>query len=190
MKLERATRVKGTTLLFAGTAAAVLVGAPIRAQVPDEVVLNIMRECAKIDDPTSRLACYDNNIRAGGSDGGRPVVPGESGTVQGGRGIGGGSGAQGFGAEDVRNPDRFDSYQERGLGVDEITARVASVRQREPGIYLVTLEGGAEWLFTDTVPFSFRPPRPGDTVEIGRAALGSFLMRVGDQQSVRVRRIR
>jgi hypothetical protein len=64
------------------------------------------------------------------------------------------------------------------------------VVQREPGIYLITLDSGAQWLFTDSVPFSFRVPRKGDSVDISHAALGSYLMRFDDQQSVRVRRVK
>ena len=193
MKPHGVTR-KGSGAVFLASAAAILAGAsPATAQVADDVVLNIMRECAKIDDPTARLACYDNNIRAGGFDGRRPLVPGEGGRIAGsGAPNQGGSeyGPQGFGAESVRTPERFESYEQRGLGPDEITARITAVREREPGIYLITLEGGAQWLFTNTAPRGFRPPQRGDTVEVMRASLGSFLLRFDNQTSIRVRRIR
>ena len=178
-------------VVFLAGAALAAVSAPAAAQVPDNVVLNIMRECAKIDDPTARLACYDNNIR---SAGGSPrSVPGQGAVVRGGGApISGGAagGPEGFGAESVRTPDRFDSYEERGRGPDEISTRVTAVQQREPGVYLVTIEGGAQWLFNESVPNAFRPPRQGSTVEIQRAALGSFLMVIDGQQGVRVRRVR
>jgi hypothetical protein len=162
------------------------------AQVADEVVLNIMRECAKIDDPTARLACYDNNIRSGGFDGRGPSVPGEGGRIAGGSApkTRGSSGAGGFGAEDIQDPNRFQSSEARGFGPDEIRVRITDVRQREPGVYVVTLEDGAEWLFTEAVPRSFRPPQKGDRIQIMRASLGSFLMRFDNQSSVRVRRIK
>lgn len=171
------------TLLLAGTT-------PAAAQVPDATVLSILRECARIEDPTSRLACYDNNIRVGGATGQRPVVPGESGRVQGGGAVAGSTGPGGFGAESVRTPDRFRSSEERGAGASEVIARIVDVREREPGIYLVTVEGDAEWLFSQSVPRSFRPPRKGALVEIKRAALGSFLMVVDGQAGVRVRRVK
>src|SRR5690606_40818376 len=60
MKAHRAT------LLLAAAASLISVAHPAAAQVPDDVVLNIMRECAKIGDATARLACYDNNIRQAG----------------------------------------------------------------------------------------------------------------------------
>jgi hypothetical protein len=156
-------------------------------------VLNIVRECAKIDDPTARLACYDNNIRSGGFDGRAPMVPGQGGRVSGGRAPnangGGANSPQGFGASSIKGSDRFESYDQRGAGPDSISAKVAAVSQREPGVYLVTLDGGAQWLFSDSASSGFRPPRKGESVDISHAALGSYLMRVGNQEPVRVRRV-
>lgn len=180
-----------TILLLAGTFAAAAGAAPAAAQVPDNVILNIMRECAKIDDPTARLACYDNNIRAAGAN--PRNVPGRGPEVRGGGApltASPGGGPEGFGADSIRGPERFESYEEGGRGPDEINARIAAVSQREPGVYLVTIEGDAQWLFSESVGLSYRPPRPGDTVSIERGALGGFLMRIGEQEPVRVRRVR
>jgi len=54
----------------------------------------------------------------------------------------------------------------------------------------VTLEDGAQWVFAEGVTSQFRLPRRGDTVEIERGSLGSFLMRVDGQSPVPVRRLR
>jgi hypothetical protein len=190
MALRAAMVLTGAAMLTVGTAG----DAQAPGQIPDATVLNIMRECAKIDDPTARLSCYDNNIRSGGFDGRAPSVPGQGARVNGAGAPNangsGGYGPQGFGASSVKTPDRFQGSEERGYGPDAISARVASAREREPGVYLVTLEGGAEWLFTDSVGQSFKPPRKGDSVDISRAALGSFLMRFDNQESVRVRRVK
>ena len=104
--------------------------------------------------------------------------------------LGAGGTAQGFGAESVRTPERFESYSQRGQGPDAITARVAGVSLREPGIYLITLEGGAQWLFGESVGRDYRPPRKGDTIDLRHASLGSYLMRFDNQESVRVRRVK
>lgn len=191
MKAHRAAMLlAGGAFLAAGSALC----AQTAGRIPDATVINIMRECAKIDDPTARLACYDNNVRSGGFDGRAPMVPGQGGRVNGGgapnAGAGGNYGAQGFGASSVKNPDRFQSSEQRGEGPDAITARVAAVKQRQPGIYLVTLEGGAQWLFSESVSDAFRAPRKGDSVDISHASLGSFLMRFGNQESVRVTRVK
>lgn len=174
------------TFLAAGAASLLLAGAPAAAQVNESIVLNIMRECAKIDDPTARLACYDNNIRAAGATP-RAVVPGQMPAPQGGGAPVAANTPQGFGSEDVRGPQRFATPSGQ---LQEITARVSSVRPREPGIYAFTLEGGAEWLFAEGVSSAYRVPRAGSTVEIDRGALGSFLMRFDNQQPVPVRRVR
>jgi hypothetical protein len=171
-------------LLLTGATMA-LTAMPLAAQVSDTIVINIMRECAKIDDPTARLACYDNNIRAAGAN--PSAVPGQMPSAS-------GSGAPlqstapgGFGADDLRTAERFNPNR---YGASEIAARVSAAREREPGVYLVTLESGAQWLFTESGGRSYNAPRRGDTVEIQRGALGSYLMIVGGQQAVRVTRIK
>jgi hypothetical protein len=162
-----------------------LVATPAAAQVDDSIVLNIMRECAKIDDPTARLACYDNNIRAAGAN--PSSVPGAMPAPSGSAAPVAPNAPGGFGAEDIRTPERPDPARS---GASEISARVSAVREREPGVYLVTLDNGAQWLFTESAGRTFVPPRRGGTVEIQRGALGGYLMVVGRQQAVRVTRIK
>ncbi len=172
--------------LMATSAVALCYPAAAWSQNSDEAVLGILRECAKIDDPIARLNCYDSNVRSDRSSGRAPAISNES---------AGGSGNSfpatgGFGAESVRNTDRFKSYSQTGQGSDEIRARILEVRQREPGVFLVTIEDGAQWLFAQSVSKNFRPPRKGALVEIKRASLGSFLMVVDGQAAVRVRRLK
>ncbi|WP_338245031.1 hypothetical protein [Aurantiacibacter hainanensis] len=164
-----------------------LIASPAAAQVDDAIVLNILRNCAQIDDATARLACYDNNIRAAGGEA-RSSVPGEMDAPRGGRGAPlDTQGPSGFGREDIRTPERFETPAGQ---LEELRARVRSVTERQRGIYLITLEDGAQWIFTESVPFSYRPPSAGDSVEIDRASLGSFLMTYDQQRSVRVERVR
>ncbi|MEL1250213.1 hypothetical protein [Aurantiacibacter gilvus] len=164
-----------------------MLAAPAAAQVSDEIVLNILRNCAEIDDPTARLACYDNNIRATGGQP-RNSVPGEMAVPSGGAGAPLDTGGpSGFGREDIRTPQRFETPAGE---IEELRARIAAVSEQQRGIYLITLEDGAQWLFTESVPFSYRPPRVGGRVEIDRASLGSFLLTYDSQPSVRVRRVR
>jgi hypothetical protein len=172
--------------ILAASAAALLAAAPAAAQVDDGIVLNIMRECAKIDDPTARLACYDNNIRTAGPAA-RVTVPGRMQPPQGGSAPVSGNSVQRFGAEDIRTPDRFETPAGE---VDEIQARVRSIREREPGVYQLTLEDGAQWRFAEGVSFAFRVPREGASISIERGALGSFLLRYDSQEPVPVIRIR
>ena len=175
---------------LAGAASILAFATPAVAQVDDEIVLSIMRQCARIDDPAARLACYDNNIRSAGANPRNNTVRSNRSAPQADSSVG----AQGFGGEDVRTtnraPERYTPPAPAGAEADEITATVASVTPREPGIYLVTLEDGAQWLFTDPVSNSFAPPRRGDTVEVMRGSMGSYLLRFDNQQPVRVRRVR
>lgn len=180
------------TLFLAGAAAIAAISAPASAQIADDVVLNIMRECARIDDPSARLACYDNNIRATGANPrtipGETVVSGSGAVLSGpsGSAVRSTTGREGFGAEDIRGPERF---QARPGELQKLIARVAEVQQVGAGRYVITLEDGATWRFADSVPSNYRVPRRGSEVEINRASLGSFLMRFNGQQSVRVERV-
>ena len=174
-------------VLLTGAAAVLLCPLTAQAQVPDEVVLNILRECAKIGDATSRLACYDNNIRSAGASP-RAAAPATPAAPQGGGAPVTSNTPQGFGAESVRVERQRQAEQLRETA-SEIRAVVTGVAQRGPGIYLVTLEGGAQWQFAESVPFSYKPPQRGSTVEIERGSLGSFLLRFDRQQPVPVRRV-
>ncbi len=173
------------TFLAAG-AALFVAGAPAAAQVDQQIAVNILRECAKIDDASARLACYDNNIRNLGGTA-RAAVPGQMVAPQGGAAPVAANSVRGFGAEDVRTPDRFAAPASQ---LREIDARITEIRPREPGVYAFTLEDGAEWLFAESVGRAYRVPDAGSVVEIERGSLGSFLMRFDEQRPVAVRRVR
>ena len=186
--------------IFLLAAACASAAAPAAAQVADGIVLNILRECARIDDPTARLACYDNNIRAAGAQA-RTSVPGRMDVPRGAGGAavtgpavtgpaatGPAGTVAGFGSEDVRTP-RAPAAGRSAQG-DSLTMQVARAVPREPGVYLLTLADGAQWQFAESVDRSYRVPADGDTITIDRAALGSFLMRFDDQIGVRIRRVR
>lgn len=180
-------------LLGAGTALAL--AAPAAAQ-DNSGVMGILVECAKIDDPSARLACYDNNMRAAGATA-RTTVP-RRGSVTGGgapvttTGSAGTFGADDlraapqFGSEDIRTPERFRAPP----GPSEIVATVARAQMREPGVYLMTMRDDTQWVFAHSVRDSFRTPRAGSKVEIRRGALGSYIASVDGQETIQVRRVR
>jgi hypothetical protein len=175
-------------LLLTGAAMA-MSATPALAQVPESVTLNIMRECAKIDDPTARLACYDNNIRAAGAN--PHSIPGQMARPNGGGAVLAPNSPSGFGADDLKDPSRFHPYgNESARGPEEITTHVAAVTEREPGVYLVTLDSGAQWLFAESTSRSYQPPKRGDTIRIEHGALGSYMMVVNHQQGVKVTRFK
>lgn len=198
-------------LLAAATAGLTLV--PVSAVAQDSgVVLNILVECAKINDPSARLACFDNNIRAVGGQA-RNTVPGSVRVTGGGAPIVGGGSSAGFGGndlrgsgevarsdarpdprrsdgsfgnEDIRSPDRFNAP----AGPSSVMATIARVQEREPGMYVMTMQDDTQWTFVESTGTSYRPPRSGSKVELIRGSLGSYLARVDEQGPVKVRRLR
>ncbi len=73
---------------------------------------------------------------------------------------------------------------------ERISARVTRSVERQPGIYLLTLEDDSQWQFVDAAPAAYDPPRPGSLIEIASASMGSYLIRYAGQRSVRARRVR
>ncbi len=71
---------------------------------------------------------------------------------------------------------------------DSIRVEVASSTDNGLGQWRIRLTDGAIWQMTERDSM-FRPPAPREVVSIRKAAMGSFLMEVGKQGSVRVRRI-
>ena len=180
--------VQRVSILALAATSLAITTSPATAQVDRNIVMNILIECAKIDDPTARLACYDNNMRQVGATP-RNTIPGQVRGVQGGGAPVESQGPQGFGSDDLRSVDAG-RFQPRAGQADEIHPRVATVTEREPGIYLVTLDDGAQWMFAESVSRNYRLPRRGEQVEIERGAMGSYLLRVEQQQGVPVRRVR
>ena len=175
-----------TTIVALASLAAAAPAAPAAAQGSREAVLNIMVECSKIEDPTARLTCYDSNIRNAGGVARGPLARGTR--VQGGGSPGvPNEGPQGFGRENIRTSERFTGPAGQ---IKEIRPKVTAVQPREPGVYLITLEDGAQWVFVQSVNNNYLVPRVGSIVEIERGSLGSFLMRFNGQPPVQVRRVR
>lgn len=93
--------------------------------------------------------------------------------------------SSGFGGQDL---PRTSGEHRESDGPDSINAQVASSTDNGLGMWRIKLADGAIWQMTERVSM-FRPPAPNETVTIRKGALGSFLMDVGKQASVRVRRV-
>ena len=72
--------------------------------------------------------------------------------------------------------------------IAQIDGVVASAVRNDLGQWQVRLQEGGTWVQTDFSQLAL-PPRPGTAVVVRRGALGSFMMRVGRQPGVRVRRV-
>jgi hypothetical protein len=75
------------------------------------------------------------------------------------------------------------------VDVDRVTETVKTARRGPDNRWVVELETGAVWRQIDENEIA-RDPRPGSKVEIKKAALGSFVMKVDGQSAVRVHRDR
>jgi len=84
-----------------------------------------------------------------------------------------------FGGGDDGRPDEEE--------IDHIESTVQSASQDGYGHWAVRLADGSLWVQTDNNMLALRP-RPGQTVVVQRAALGSYMMRVNRQPGIRVRR--
>ncbi len=173
-------------LFLPGLAFAVLYPHAAHGQLDDRTIASIMRECRKIADEASRAACYDNIPLGQQSTATSEVAPpapttpaphpAEPSAPQ---------TTTAFGSNQLP-PSPQQSAQEAG----SITATVATAVERERGIYLLTLEDGAQWLFVDGVPASYDPPGRGSDVVIYRASMGSYLLRYAGQRGIRIRRVK
>ena len=158
--------------------------APSHAQSEDyETIVTIMRACAQIDDMVARVTCYDNNILPRGEvPVTRPANPARTVPTTPGRA----APAPEFGVE---NLPREREARKRAQ-VDEIERQVTAASESEPGIYLLTLNDGSRWRFTESMGLSYDSPQAGARVRIERGALGSYRLHYNDQRAVRVQRVR
>jgi hypothetical protein len=152
-------------------------------------------DCARIDDDRARLACYD-------AASGRGAPSGPSSTTA----VSVPAAAPVVAAPTVaattpapakeaiaQNEPNFGLSAERQLGEQaapkSITATVVSVTPASHiGRWVVALDNGQAWEQRETTSDA-RRPRPGDTVTIRGASLGSFLL-TSSRGASRVRRIR
>ncbi|WP_129794473.1 hypothetical protein [Sphingosinicella sp. CPCC 101087] len=72
-------------------------------------------------------------------------------------------------------------------GVSELETTIRSVREDGYGKWVFVLEDGARWRQLDSRELA-REPRPGNTIRIRRAAMGSYLANIEGQVAIRVRR--
>jgi hypothetical protein len=143
------------------------------------IVQNLL-DCRKTADDAARLACYDQAAGAFGkaeAQGDIVVVDREQARkVR----------RQAFGLSlpSLSLFDKGESEEE----LNNVTAQVQSARQDGTGRWTVKLDSGATWTQVDTSPLR-RTPKAGMPVTIRKAALGSFMMKIGDQHAVRAKRV-
>jgi len=171
---------------LAGAAVLLLGAGAAHAQSGDAAIAGEMRECRQLRDEAARIACYDtipvgqDQGQPAGSPAASPAAPPAPAPPP-----PAARAPAGFGAGQLPRPASSAPAEP-----DRITAQVAAAVEREPGIWLLTLEDGAQWAFVDSVPPSYDPPRRGKAVELLGTALGGYLMRYAGQRGIRVHRVR
>ncbi len=71
--------------------------------------------------------------------------------------------------------------------MDKVEARVKTASQVGYGKWAIELDNGARWIQIDSRKLTSEP-RPGHSVTIRRAAMGSYLANIDGQTAIRVRR--
>jgi hypothetical protein len=175
-------RFVATGLLIAALAvsAAPLAAAPAPNDQERAKELQTLIDCKKIADPTQRLACYDQ--AAGALD--QAEAKGDIVVVN---------------REQARKVRRQAfgftlpsmSLFSRGEKPEEIATaegKIASARRLPTGRWEVKLDDGATWVQIDATEIPL-DPRAGQAVKVRKAALGSYMMTVGNQREVKVHRV-
>jgi nucleoside phosphorylase len=141
--------------------------------------LERLMACRGIADNTARLACFDT--AAGALDTaqrqGDVVVIDRAGVAE--------TRRQLFGFEMPSLPRLFGP--ENAVEIDSIESTLQSASLVGEGRWVFRLADGSVWRQIDSDRVRFQN-RPGQTVRVRKASLGSFLLTVDDSRAVRVRR--
>lgn len=143
-------------------------------------MLQQLVDCGKAADDAAQLACYrraaDALVRAEAEGAVVIVDREEARTVR----------RQAFGLS-LPSLSLFD----KGESEEELSTLVGqarAVRQDSTGRWIVQLDSGATWTQVEATPLR-TTPKVGMRVTVTKAALGSYMMKIGDQHAVRARRV-
>lgn len=156
---------------------------PPAADAQQSTALDTVLNCRSIAGAVERLACFDRSIDALQSATAKhDIVVVDREVVRKTRRSLFGFNLPGGTIFDPSNSKTNEPAEEER----EINATIRSARVAADGYWVVVLEDGAVWHQTDgTLALA---PKPGTTVIIRRATLGSYFMRVGSQPGIKVRR--
>ena len=165
------------SLVVAGSAAAKDRDPPRKSPL-----INAISACRQIPDPTQRLACFDkaSGELVAATDKGDISVVDRADLRQARRSL--------FGFNMPKLPF-FAGDKSADDVSDKIVSKVTAVKEMAHNRYVVRLQDGAALWETLESYGSFYAPKVGDSVEINRGPLGSYILRFGKQRGVKGRRV-
>ncbi|MFN3585379.1 hypothetical protein [Phenylobacterium sp.] len=165
----------------AGLALAAAVGGAATAQEASaDAALDGLAACAAVVDPAQKAACYDAAYAALNGQ----VRSGEISIIRRKEAQAAQRGAFGLNLPSLQIFDKASGSQGP---LESIADKVAKAYRNGEGRWVVETAEGQVWRQTDNETISPRP-KPGDPVEIRKAALGSYMMKVGEARGVRAKR--
>lgn len=148
-----------------------------RGPPPPPPVYQAVVDCRTLTDPVERLACFDRTVEAlDTATRERELAIFDRNTMREAR-----RGVFGLGLRELRVFDADESEE-----ITEIDSTISAVRSASDGYPIFVLADGARWKQTDGRNVY---ARPGQTIHIYAASLGSFVANVDGRVGVRVIRL-
>jgi len=145
-------------------------------------LINAISACRQISDPTQRLACFDkasSELIAATEKGDVSVVD-RADLRKARRSL--------FGFNMPKLPF-FSGDKSADEVTDKLVSKVTAVKEMPYNRFVVRIaDGGALWETLESYG-AFHAPKVGESVEINRGALGSYILRFGRQRGVKGRRV-
>ena len=168
------------TKLLLAAAIALAAGPALAAEPAEPAVIAALKACRAITADAERLACYDKAAQSvtKAQETGEVIIIDKQAARAARR--------QAFGLE-LPTLSILDKGADKAE-TDKLQSVVKSARVDGEQRLVVTLEDGAVWRQIDDTMLG-KPPKAGDTIEVRKAAMGSYMMKIGSQPAIRVRRI-
>jgi len=153
--------------------------AALAQNTPEPDVIKTLKACSAIKADGERLACYDKAAQSvtKAQETGDVIIIDKQ-TARAAR-------RQAFGL-DLPTLSILDRGADKSE-TESLQTVVKSARTDAEGRLVMTLEDGAVWRQIDQEVLG-KPPKAGTAVEIRKAAMGSYRMKIGGQPAIRVRR--
>lgn len=173
-----------TAVALALSAASLPLGTQTMQPQSDAQGLRALAACRGISDTQERLVCYDREALAVE----RAIASGDLVALDREEVSKTRRSLFGFSLPAIRLfSDRGDRPEVDRETVDNLSTTVKSARQLPRGRWSIELDEGGSWTQIDDRKLAIHP-RPGQKIEIRRAALGSYLANINGQIAIRVRR--